>query len=291
MRSIGSKIAFWVLMVNLVVLACNLPSQAVDDDEAIAAARETLEAEMTQEAAAGEVEGGQATPEAGEEQPASTPTTPQPTATYTATLTPTPSIPMVSVSVNTNCRKGPGAPYEIIGYLLVGEEAVVVGKDEWGISWIIENPDAAGNCWLWGQYASVEGDIEPLPVMTPPPTPTPTLTPTPVIDWTGQWSHSNLWGIMADPIPLTQTNQQVSGSVTEGVWFFTISGSLSGDSTLLTGGYTANVAAAWSNGSASLLMINQNQFRGHIVNNAGTDTMEFCGARNGAALPVPCFGP
>ena len=39
--------------------------------------------------------------------------------------------------------------------------------------WIVNNPDRPGECWLWGQYASVSGDTSSLPVRTPPPTPTP----------------------------------------------------------------------------------------------------------------------
>src|SRR5512147_2285250 len=54
--------------------------------------------------------------------------TPFPSPTATITLTPTPSVPMVSVSENTNCRTGPSVAYDLVGALLVGEQAVVVGK-------------------------------------------------------------------------------------------------------------------------------------------------------------------
>ncbi|HSA99482.1 MAG TPA: hypothetical protein VLE49_02450, partial [Anaerolineales bacterium] len=40
--------------------------------------------------------------------------------------------------------------------------------------WYIKNPDQSnGYCWLWGQYATVAGNVSVLPVYTPPPTPTP----------------------------------------------------------------------------------------------------------------------
>lgn len=94
--------------------------------------------------------------------------TPLPTFTFT------PSVPMVSVSVDTNCRTGPGEPYDKIGVLHVGESAEVVGKAPYGGSWIIKNPDGAGTCWLWDQYATVIGDTQGLPVADIPPTPTPT---------------------------------------------------------------------------------------------------------------------
>jgi len=88
---------------------------------------------------------------------------------------------MATVSVNTNCRTGPGVVYDLIGALLVGEQAVVVGKYTAGNYWIINNPDSSGTCWLWGQYATVTGNTAGLPEYTPPPTPTPTSTPTPTV--------------------------------------------------------------------------------------------------------------
>ncbi|MEW6093515.1 MAG: SH3 domain-containing protein [Chloroflexota bacterium] len=93
--------------------------------------------------------------------------TPLPTLTYT------PQVPMVSVSVDTNCRTGPGQPYDIVGVLHVGETAEVVGQAPYGGSWIIKNPDGAGTCWLWDQYATVIGDTQGLPIYDIPPTPTP----------------------------------------------------------------------------------------------------------------------
>ena len=86
---------------------------------------------------------------------------------------------MVTVSQNTNCRTGPGVVYDLIGGLLIGEKAEVVGKYSAGNYWIINNPDSSGTCWLWGQYATVTGNTAGLPEYTPPPTPTPTITPTP----------------------------------------------------------------------------------------------------------------
>ncbi len=109
-----------------------------------------------------------------------TPTSvPSPTATFTLTptatitLTPTSGVPMVSVSENTNCRTGPGVVYDLVGALLVGEQAVVVGKYTAGNYWIINNPNGSGTCWLWGQYATVTGNTLGLPEYAPPPTPTP----------------------------------------------------------------------------------------------------------------------
>lgn len=102
-----------------------------------------------------------------------------PIATFTITLTPTitptftPLVPMVMVSQNTNCRTGPGIEYELIGGLLVGESAVVVGRYQSGAYWVIKNPNGSGTCWLWGMYATVGGNTAGLPEMSAPPTPTP----------------------------------------------------------------------------------------------------------------------
>lgn len=106
--------------------------------------------------------------------------TPTPTSTPTITVTPspvftsTPTVPLVSVSVATNCREGPGKVYDRVGALLVGQVAEVYGRNETSNYWYIRNPNASSSfCWLWGEYATVSGNVPALPVYTPPPTPTP----------------------------------------------------------------------------------------------------------------------
>ena len=99
--------------------------------------------------------------------------------TLTPSMTPLPAItstsmaPMISVSVDTNCRNGPGQIYNYLGGLMVGETVEVIARDPSGHYWYIHNPDAPGYCWVWGQYATITGDVGPLPVFTPEPTPTP----------------------------------------------------------------------------------------------------------------------
>ncbi len=113
-------------------------------------------------------------------EPSSTPTsipawTETPSLTPTLTMTFTPSVPMISVSVDTNCRTGPGRVYDLVGALTVGKSAEVIARDPTGNYWYIRNPnDPTSFCWVWGQYATVSGNIAGLPVYTPPPTPTPT---------------------------------------------------------------------------------------------------------------------
>jgi hypothetical protein len=108
--------------------------------------------------------------------------TSEPTITETAgatiEVTPPPEFtlsgPSIQVSVDTNCRSGPGVDYNIIGALLVGEEATVAGKDPSGSFWYIENPDQEGKfCWIWGKYAYTSGNANLVPVYTPGPTSSP----------------------------------------------------------------------------------------------------------------------
>ena len=100
--------------------------------------------------------------------------TPTETPTATLAIAPTSSVRLISVSVNTNCRIGPGRVYDRVGALLVGETAEVYGRNSTGEYWYIRNPDPGAEfCWLWGEYATLLGNISLVPVYTPPPTPTP----------------------------------------------------------------------------------------------------------------------
>jgi uncharacterized protein YgiM (DUF1202 family) len=120
--------------------------------------------------------------------------------TPTLALTVTPSIPMVSVSKNTNCRIGPGTAYEIVGGLLIGETAEVVGKYQAGAYWVIKNPNRSGTCWLWGNYATVSGNTSGLPEMTAPPTPTFTASPIPTTAVSGTQANLVPGIVVFDPV-------------------------------------------------------------------------------------------
>jgi hypothetical protein len=158
-----SKKLFPVFIVLLAAtLACNVPSGGLP----LATPTPGLEVSTTSEVLVEvPVTGATETPS-----PAATFTL---TPTATITLTSTSSVPMVSVSENTNCRTGPGVVYDLVGALLIGEQAVVVGKYTAGNYWIINNPNGSGTCWLWGQYATTTGNTLGLPEYAPPPTPTP----------------------------------------------------------------------------------------------------------------------
>ena len=110
-----------------------------------------------------------------------TPIPPSPTSVETPTPSPTAvptSIPtqaaQISVSENTNCRSGPGDKFPFEGVLRVGEVADVIGRSTVLDYWYVTNAQLPEEgCWLWGEFAQVEGDFEMVPVYTPAPSPTP----------------------------------------------------------------------------------------------------------------------
>ena len=93
-----------------------------------------------------------------------------PSETPPPAFTNTPTVPQVSVSSATNCRTGPSVDYDLLYTMQPGQIAEVVGKHTPSGYWIMKYP--GGLCWLWGQYATVSGNISPLPDYPQPPTPT-----------------------------------------------------------------------------------------------------------------------
>jgi len=68
-----------------------------------------------------------------------------------------------------NCRFGPDVSYSIIGALIVGRQAEVIGKSIDETWWYVRNPsDPSTNCWLSTDFVSIIGNIEALPVVSPP---------------------------------------------------------------------------------------------------------------------------
>jgi hypothetical protein len=205
------RVSLTIVILSVVVLACALPTIALEDPSAISTkAAQTVIAGFTQAALSATSSPTLQeptltfTPEPPTQEPTltftpvpptPTPTetsTPSPTLTATPFFTPTPVVPLISVSVPTNCRVGPGKVYRMVGALLVGESAQIYGIDPTGQYWYIRNPDSSsGFCWLWGQYATIIGNVAFLPVYTPPPTPTLTFTPTPSPDFEAAYTSSD----------------------------------------------------------------------------------------------------
>ncbi|MFQ5942301.1 MAG: hypothetical protein ACE5JF_01985 [Anaerolineales bacterium] len=94
----------------------------------------------------------------------------------TETETPTPAPLLASVSSATNCRTGPGTLYGLVTSVMPGEVAEVVARSDAEGYWYVANPSNPNEyCWLWGEYATVDGDTSALPVFTPEPSPTPRI--------------------------------------------------------------------------------------------------------------------
>jgi len=204
-----------------------------------------------------------------------------PTITLTATITLTPTLdkPMISVSENTNCRSGPGKDYDYLGALLVNEQAEVVGQSMDGQYWIIKNPDQAGECWLWGYYASVQGPIEGLAKYTPPPSPTPEFT------WDGTWTtYSGQPGgpFFAYTMTITVNDNNFSAVENASGTITNLSGTISQDKLSVSGTWSNNIAS----GNFTFYALGADQFQGN-----GVDLISFawCGSQGGAGMPSPCF--
>jgi hypothetical protein len=193
------------VVIVLLLSACNLPTgdeptSTVDEMALRTSVAETLlaDADPTQTPGPDTPTDEQPPPPSNTPEPEQPPTdtvkpsptdTLEPTPTFSITPSPTDTTPRVSVSVDTNCRSGPGVEYDLLGALLVGETAKIVARAETGFYWIIENPDKAGTCWLWAEYATTTGDTSGLLVMTAPPSPTPSPTLTPALAFTVQYNN------------------------------------------------------------------------------------------------------
>lgn len=98
----------------------------------------------------------------------------------------------VTVSTATNCRSGPGQNFKIVYGMPVGQVAKVVAKNSYSGYWIIDVPGQAGQtCWLWGQYAVINGDTSTLKEVVTPTSPAPTKTNTPTPTNTVQPTATN----------------------------------------------------------------------------------------------------
>jgi hypothetical protein len=204
--------------------------------------------------------------------------TPEPSASPTVTQTPTPEGAFASLSENTNCRTGPLAIYDLIATVLSGQQVEISGKNAAGDYWYVTTPNGR-DCWLWGRYASVTGDVSQIPVFTPPPTPTPSFV------WTGTWS------VMIDAIPgtmtLTQSGSSVSGNLSTGGDPYTMSGTTSNGGQDLSGDVYNSTDTDVADFDFHMLD-NTDQFRGSYTD-PGPGV--WCGAREGGSMPSPCGWP
>jgi uncharacterized protein YraI len=88
----------------------------------------------------------------------------------TVTLTSTPSVFLASAKDQpVNCRFGPGISYAIVGALIVGRQAEIIGRNEDSSWWYVRNPsDPSTSCWLSAEFIETVGDVQSLPVVNSP---------------------------------------------------------------------------------------------------------------------------
>lgn len=156
-----------ILVLILGSMACNLPSNQLDPNEAAAltltAGAQTLEASIP---------AASNTPEptftAIPETPTST-VTAQPLPT-TVLQTATPTGTFFVVDVGANCRKGPGTVYDKTGSFAAGTYVTIVGHNADNSWWLVLN--GASNCWISGSTGHTTGSLSGIPQVEAPPTPT-----------------------------------------------------------------------------------------------------------------------
>lgn len=88
----------------------------------------------------------------------------------TATLTSTPNVFLASPKDQpVNCRFGPGTSYAVIGALIVGRQAEMIGRNSDSTWWYVRNPsDPSTSCWLSAEFVVTEGNVQSLPVANAP---------------------------------------------------------------------------------------------------------------------------
>ena len=98
------------------------------------------------------------------------------------TVTGTPSGPMAVVvpgnEPQVNLRSGPGALYDRVGVLLIGQKVPAKGRSPLGEWILVEYPGVpGGTAWVYALYVQIVPPAQ-LPIVEPPPTPTPVQTAT-----------------------------------------------------------------------------------------------------------------
>lgn len=98
------------------------------------------------------------------------------------TVTSSPSGPMAVVvpgnEPQVNLRSGPGALYDRVGVLLIGQRAPAIGRSPQNEWILIEYPGVpGGTAWVYALYVEIQPPTQ-LPIVEPPPTPTPVQTAT-----------------------------------------------------------------------------------------------------------------
>jgi CSLREA domain-containing protein len=93
-----------------------------------------------------------------------------------------PASPVALVNQEAACRLGPSQDYPVLGYLTVGTQLDVQGRNEGSSWWYLLNPNLQLPCWVWGQVLELSGDLEAVPVQQAGPPPVTPVTPVQTVD-------------------------------------------------------------------------------------------------------------
>jgi uncharacterized protein YraI len=68
-----------------------------------------------------------------------------------------------------NCRFGPETSYAIVGALVLGRQAQIIGRNADSSWWYVRNPsDPSTSCWLSAEFVDTVGNVQALPVVNAP---------------------------------------------------------------------------------------------------------------------------
>ncbi|MCB0209578.1 MAG: PKD domain-containing protein [Anaerolineae bacterium] len=111
---------------------------------------------------------------------------------------PAPTVAQLTTTANLNVRSGPGTDYDILGVLLLGQSAEIIGRNAEATWWQVKYPSATQDFgWVSAQFVQAS-NIANVPIVTAPPAPTPvpatpTATPEPgviITDWRGEYYNN-----------------------------------------------------------------------------------------------------
>jgi len=97
--------------------------------------------------------------------------------TSAATPTTANTNPTVTATADANVRRGDSTAYEVVGSLLTGNSAPILGRSPNG--WYYIQLDNGRRGFISPSVVTTSGNLANLQIITPPATPTPTFTPTP----------------------------------------------------------------------------------------------------------------
>jgi len=103
--------------------------------------------------------------------PTPTPVPPTPTP---LPPTPTPVPPQATTKQQVNARQGPSTQFPIVGRIPANTSVVVIGKSEDGKWFQVAFPDPANPAWVPGEFVTITGATDRLPIVAVAPLPTPT---------------------------------------------------------------------------------------------------------------------